>query len=139
MSAHLMLRTLHFIGGILWMGGIIASAMSAYHGASRATSAAARTVNLRLATPGMILAWIGGLGMLIPMFAEHYAKQGWMHGKLTLVLVASALSGVISGTLRKASASDEQPVGKLKNLAIAQTIVLLLIVFLAVWKPGGGN
>lgn len=136
MNAHLMLRTLHFIGGILWMGGIVASAVAGYVGASKATSAAARTVNLRIATPGMILAFIGGLGILLPTFGSYYAKQPWMHAKLTLVLVASAISGVISGTLRKASTADEQPVSKLKGLAIAMTLILFTIVYLAVNKPG---
>jgi protoporphyrinogen IX oxidase len=136
MSAHTMLRTLHFIGVILWMGGIIASAMAAYYGASKATSAAARAINLRIATPGMLLTFAGGLGILWPTFATYYAHQPWMHVKLTLVLIAAAISGVISGTLRRASTTDEQPTGKLKTLAIVMLVILVTVVFLAVFQPG---
>lgn len=133
---HSLLRLLHFLGGILWMGGTVALTFTAALGASKPATAAARTVNLRIATPGMILAFVGGLGILLPTFRENYAHQPWMHVKLTLVLVGSALSGIISGTLRRASTQDEQPVKKLKNLAIAMSVILVSILCMVVLRPG---
>lgn len=136
MDAHIVFRALHFIGVVLWMGGIVACTMCAVFGSSKATTAAARAVNLKIVTPAMVVAFTGGLGMLLPAFTTFYAKQPWMHAKLTLVLVAAALSGVISGTLRRAADQDAQPTGKLQKLAIALALIVIVVVCLAVFRPG---
>ena len=135
-----LMRFVHLLGVILWMGGIVAVAVAAGAAGSSAakeTSAALRRAALAVATPGMLLAWLGGLAMLVPHFTDVYARAGWMHGKLTLVLVASALSGVVSGQLRKAASGDAELDGpKLKKLGLALLFVAFAVVFLATVKPG---
>lgn len=139
MTHHLIVRAFHFFGIIFWVGGVVSLAMAtalATNG-GRETAQAARQVVLRIATPAMILAWVGGLGMLIPVWSDHYARAGWMHGKLFLVFVISGLSGALSGTFRKAANGEgDLPAGKLRGLALGILALTLVVVGLAVLKPG---
>lgn len=130
-------RALHFIGIILWMGGTITTAMLASYAAEQGAgvTAAARKVLLRIATPAMIAAWVGGLGMLIPLWSSTYARAGWMHGKLLLVLVASGLSGALSGTLRRAEGGT-LPAAKVRAMGVLSLGLVVAVAVLAVLKPG---
>jgi uncharacterized membrane protein len=132
-------RAAHFLGAILWIGGIVVVALAASMTADADRSAVARSLRsvvTRLVTPAMLLAWLGGLGMLIPNFTTLYARAGWMHGKLTLVLVAAGLSGVISGRLRRVSDGDTLDQGRMRVLGLGILAIAILAVGLAVWRPG---
>ncbi len=132
----------HLVGLIFWMGGIVVAAMIAASAAregeaGRATIAAARRAVLMVATPGMLLAWIAGLAYLVPNFTTLYARAGWMHGKLTLIVVLSALTGVLSGRLRRtASGAKPASAGFFGGFALAILAASAIVVFLAVLKPG---
>ncbi len=132
----------HLLGMVLWIGGVSAAALIAAAAAREGDAgkpaiAAARRAVLMLATPGMLLAWIAGLSYLVPNFTTFYARAGWMHGKLTLVLVLSAITGVLTGHLRKAAAGKKAASpGLLGGLAIAVVAIMAIVVFLAVLKPG---
>ena len=131
-------RFLHFTGVFLWIGGLTAVAFAATSISTQDGYAGLRKAALRVATPGMLLAWLGGLGMLLPLFSDYYATQGWMHGKLTLVFIASGLSGVLTGKLRKAATgSGELTPGTARVFGIALIVIAVLVVFLATFKPGG--
>lgn len=129
-------KVFHFLGVILWMGGTIGSALLAAYAADAGTNAAAPTRRFlrTVAVPAMILAWLGGLGMAIPVFSTI---GGWFHAKLALVLAASGLSGAISATLRKAEGS-EVPAAKLRGFAIGLLVIMIVVVALAVVRPGAG-
>jgi len=140
MNAVMLMRFVHLLGVILWIGGIVAVAFaagSAVDSAKQETAAALRAAALKVATPGMLLAWIGGLAMLVPHFMSLYVRAGWMHGKLALVVIASGLSGAIAGQLRKA-ASGAAPLdaGKVRALGTAMIVIAVLVVFLATVRPG---
>ncbi|MGE0791785.1 MAG: CopD family protein [Sandaracinaceae bacterium] len=131
----------HLVGVILWIGGEVAGAAIAASavadGDARPTLKAARTALMRWAVPGMLLAWIGGLTMLIPNFTTLYARAGWMHGKLTLLLIASALSGILSARIRKAANGDKPlSAGFARGLAIAMAAIAAIVVALVVFRPG---
>lgn len=136
----LLYRLLHFIGNIFWLGGVVSVALVAagLAGASeRSHASPARSTALRIATPGMVLAWIGGLGMLLPNWTAVYSKAGWMHGKITLALIAAALTGVLTGQLRKAAqGTGELKPGVLRGIAWAVLVLAVLTVGLAVLRPG---
>jgi uncharacterized membrane protein len=105
----LFLRILHVIGNTAWLGGgaVAAFAMAMLASETQATRLAAakalRKVVLWLVTPGMLLGLGAGLTMLISDWSTLYAKQPWMHGKLTVGLIAAAFSGVLTGRLRRAA------------------------------------
>jgi putative membrane protein len=139
MSLQLLLRAFHVFGAILWVGGISAVAAVAATlpaDAKKSAAGALRGGVLHVVSPGMAFAWIGGLGMLLPNFTTVYAHAGWMHAKLALVLVASALTGVITGSIRRAAAGEaELAVGKVRALGLTVMFIGLFVVTLAIVRP----
>lgn len=133
-------QLLHSFGVALWIGGIVAAALAAAYAPSdahRQAAASSRTAVLYVATPGLLLAWIGGLMRLLPLFGEVYAKAGWMHGKLTIALVVTGLTGMLTGHLRKAAAgSGVIKPGLLRGVGWAIAGLAAAITFLAVFRPG---
>ena len=83
----------------------------------------------------MLVAFAGGFGMLIPNFAELYSKQGWMHAKLTLLLVLAGATGVLSGKLRRWAEGQDVSAKAFGRLAWAVSILAVLIVTFAVFRP----
>lgn len=137
----LALRALHLVGAILWVGGvgfvsILALAAAIVDVPPQKVARLGRIGVLARVTVGMGVAWVAGLLMLVPAFTDLYARAGWMHAKLTLILVASGLTGALSGHLRKAANGDaELSVGKVRGLSSAVLAVATLIIFLAIMKP----
>jgi putative membrane protein len=130
----------HLVGVMLWIGGATAAAMVAAassQSGDRAAIGAARRAFSWIATPGMLLAFLAGLSYLIPNFRALYAHAGWMHIKLTIVLVMAALSGVLSGRLRK-TANGQKPAsaGFFGGMALAFVVLGASVVFLAMLRPG---
>ncbi len=132
----------HLVGVVLWVGGIVAAAIVgatvAKEGeAGRSALAAARRAVLYAATPGMLLAWIAGLSFLIPHFTDLYARAGWMHTKLTLLLVLTGVTGVLTGRLRKAAAGIKPASsGLFGGLGMTVLLSAAVIIFLATLQPG---
>ncbi|MCB9658815.1 MAG: CopD family protein [Sandaracinaceae bacterium] len=137
----LALRALHVVGAILWIGGVafvgsLGAAAEAADVDGQKVARLGRRGLLERVTVGMGIAWVGGLLILVPSFSNIYARAGWMHAKLTLVLVASALTGVLSGHLRKAANGDVPfSLAKARGLSSAVLAVATLVVFLAMMKP----
>ena len=138
---NLALRAFHLFGAILWIGGTVAVGLAAAAAAEhrREASAALRRVALRVAAPGMVLAWVGGL-TLLAMGWSGYRRAGWMHTKLLLVLVAAGLTGALTGRLRRWAAGDELSVQAVRGLAFALLVlaglVLLMVFFGPLWMGG---
>lgn len=141
MTDHLLFKVLHVVGNIFWLGGVVSVALVAAGLAGheeRSHAVPLRRAALLIATPGMVLAWVGGLGMLIPGWSELYAKAGWIHGKIAIALVAAALTGVLTGQLRKAAkGTGTLKPGLLRAIAWTVLLLVLLAVSLAIYKPGG--
>ena len=135
------LRVVHILGVIFWIGGAvtvawIATAIGGDNKESSSTglSQVARSAALRIATPGMVLAWVGGL-ILLATHWSTYARAGWMHGKITVALIVAALTGVLSGKLRKAAQGEPVSVGTLRGLGWAIALLAVLNVVLALVGP----
>ncbi len=130
-------RYLHFLGITFWVGSAVAVAIAASTPASGASSIAQslRKVTLRVTTPSMLVAFAGGFGVLIPKFAEVYSKQGWIHIKLTLLLILAGATGVLTGKLRRWTEGQEVSPSTFGRLAWAISILGVLIVTLASFRP----
>ena len=135
-------RYLHFLGMTFWIGTAVAVAIAASaptpweSGIAQALrKVTLRKVTLRVTTPAMLFAFAGGFGMLIPNFAEAYAKQGWMHTKLLLLLALAGATGVLTGKLRKWAEGQEVSATTFGRLAWVISILAVLIVTLAVLRP----
>ena len=131
---------LHLVGVLMWVGasfsaGLLAATLDPEN--AKQTSLHLRGLMRRVATPGLLLAWVGGLGRLVPNFQEVYAAAGWMHTKLALAVVVSGLTGALSARLRRAA--DGQKISDPSRFRIMGIVILSLaaaIVLLAVLKPG---
>jgi uncharacterized membrane protein len=133
-------RYLHFLGITFWIGSAVAVAIAAAAPTpwESGIAQALRKVTLRVTTPAMLVAFAGGFGMLIPNFAEVYARQGWMHSKLTLLLILAGVTGVLTGKLRRWADGQEVSQKTFAKLAWAIGIIGVLIVTFAVLRPFGG-
>jgi putative membrane protein len=134
----------HLVGVLLWIGGAATAAWTAAQivlapaDARREGLGAARRALLTLASPGLVLAWMGGLAIVLPGWSELYARAGWMHGKILVGLVLAALTGVLTGRVRRA-ASGEREASSALFAGIATVLVLgaAVAVALVVLRPGG--
>jgi len=130
-------RYLHFLGTTFWIGTAVAVAIAASAPTpwESGIAQALRKVTIRVTTPSMLIAFAGGFGMLIPKFAEVYAKQGWMHAKLFLLLALAGATGVLTGKLRRWADGQEVPASTFGRLAWVISILAVLVVTLAVFRP----
>ena len=130
-------RYLHFHGITYRIGTAVAVAISASAPTpwESGIAQALRKVTLRVTTPSMLFAFVGGFGMLIPNFTETYAKHGWMHTKLVLLLALAGATGVLTGKLRRWAEGQEVPTKTFGRLAWVISILAVLIVTLAVLRP----
>jgi len=130
-------RYLHFLGITFWIGSAVAVAIAASAPTpwESGIGQALRKVTLRVTTPAMLVAFAGGFGMLIPSFAEVYSKQGWMHIKLTLLLILAGATGVLTGKLRRWAEGQEVTPSTFGRLAWTISILGVLIVTLAAFRP----
>ena len=130
-------RYLHFLGIAFWIGTAVAVAVVASTPVpwESGIAQALRKVTVRVTTPAMLFAFAGGFGMLIPKFAETYATQGWMHAKLALVLALAAATGVLTGKLRRWSQGQDVAPKTFARLAWTMSILAVLVVTLAVFRP----
>jgi len=133
----LVFRYLHFLGMTFWVGTAVAVAIAAAAPTpwESGIAQALRKVTTRVTTPSMLVAFAGGFGMLIPNFAEAYSKQGWMHTKLLLLLILAGATGVLTGKLRRWADGLEIAASTFSRLAWTISILAILIVTLAVFRP----
>ena len=133
-------RYLHFVGIVFWVGSAVAVSVAAAAPTpiESGIAQALRKISLRVTTPSMLIAFAGGFGMLIPSFGDFYAKQGWMHAKLTLLLLLAGATGVLTGRLRRWANGQEVTQTTFTRLAWVISILSVLIVTFTVFKPLGG-
>jgi len=131
---YLLWRFLHLLGVVLWIGATAAALLVV-----PMVPDAARVV-LAVGTPGLLLAWNGGLAQLLPNFTTLYAKAGWMHTKLTVALVASGLTGVAIGRLRRianpAAGATLPTAGPLRGYALGILVLGVVALTLVLWRFG---
>ncbi len=87
-------------------------------------------------TPAMVITWIAGVAMLITN--PVYLEMGWMHIKLTLLLLLSGYHGYCKGVIRKLEAG--KTVMSSFNFRLFNeipTLFLVAISFIAVLGKAG--
>lgn len=139
---YLWFKAVHLIAVISWMAGLLyLPRLFVYHtGASAGSelSDTLKTMEYRLLkfimNPAMIITWVIGLLMLHANTA--LMSSGWMHVKLTLVILMSVLH-MVFGKWRKNFAKDANTRSDkfYRWWNEAPTVLMILIVLLAVAKP----
>ena len=85
-------------------------------------------------TPAMIASWIFGILMLVAI--PDLLSEGWMHVKLTGVILMSAVHGVLSKHVRLFANDSREKTSKYYRIVNEiPTILMIVIVIMAVVQP----
>jgi protoporphyrinogen IX oxidase len=133
---YLWLKALHAAAALIFVGGVLATALSMRLLANDAAPAQAamriRSWNRSITTPAMLAVW--GLGLVLASSGKWW-PFGWLQTKLLFVLLLSALHGMQSGALRRIAAGSATTA---RALRVAEPLTIgaaILIAILAITKP----
>jgi protoporphyrinogen IX oxidase len=135
------IKALHIISVIAWMAGMLyLPRLYVYHAEVPVGSPQSETFKVMerrllrvIINPAMTATWIFGLILLIQY--EVYT-QPWMHVKLVLVVILSAMHGFFSRWRRDFAADRSRRPARFYRIANeVPALILVLVVILAVVKP----
>ncbi len=93
----LWLKALHLIFMVTWFAGLfylprlfVYHAMSSDETSLERFKIMERKLYFGIMTPGMVLTWVFGLWMLVAYAWPLYGHSGWLHAKLTLLVLLTA-------------------------------------------------
>lgn len=89
--------------------------------------------NRWVVAPALLLAWALGLALA---GRGGFFGAGWLNAKLVLVFGLAALHGLLTGRLRQAAAAGRLEPRGLHLVAPGVVLTVVVVVFLAVGKPG---
>ena len=140
-EGYLWIKALHIISVISWMAGLLyLPRIFVYHtqvsvGSERSEifKVMERKLFRFIMTPAMIASWI--FGILLILDIEAY-REGWFHGKFTLLLALMAFHGMSSKWMKAFQADQNTRSEKFYRIANeAPTILMIFTVILVVVKP----
>lgn len=137
-SLSLWVTALHVVAVIAWMAGMLyLPRLFVYHaeaGAGTPQSETFKVMERRLlkaiVNPAMIVVWVSGLWLASTIYGF---QGGWLHAKITLVILLSGLHGYLSASTRRFS--NDTNTRSPKHWRIVNeipTVLLVLIVILVV-------
>jgi protoporphyrinogen IX oxidase len=142
LSIYLFLKAGHLIFMVFWLAGLFMLPRQCIYmldhapGSAGEAKWAERMGKLRkiILTPSLIIVWVLGLSMALA--GNHFAGGGWLHAKLTLVLVLTGYHGWLVAQTKK-MARGERPLteGRLRMIGEVPGLLLVLIVVLVYLKP----
>jgi protoporphyrinogen IX oxidase len=140
-SIYLFLKSGHVIFMVFWLAGLFMLPRQCIYmldhepGSAGEAKWAERMGKLRkiILTPSMIIVWVLGLSMA---YSGGWFASGWLHAKLTLVLVMTGYHGWLVAQTKK-MARGERPLSEktLRMIGEVPGILLILIVLLVYLKP----
>ena len=140
-SIYLFLKSGHVIFMVFWMAGLFMLPRQCIYmldhlpGSPGEAKWATRMGKLRkiILTPSLIIVWVLGLSMA---YSGGWFAFGWLHAKLTLVLVMTGYHGWLVGQTKK-MARGERPLSEktLRMIGEVPGLLLVLIVLLVYLKP----
>jgi protoporphyrinogen IX oxidase len=135
------LKAGHIIFVVFWMAGLfMLPRLFVYHQECDPASAdnaqwieRERKLLRIILAPSIVVVWVLGLALA---FSIDAWGQGWLYGKLALVVGLSGYHGYLAGYARKLAAGERPLSGKqLRLLNEVPGIAVALIVILVVIKP----
>ena len=143
MNYYLLFKSLHLISVISWMAGLLyLPRIFVYHAENsddRKISDVFKTMEKKLyfyiMTPAMILSWIFGL-LLIHSIGFQQLGQTWMLLKIIFVILLTLYHFYLGKTLNQFKFDQNTHSHKFYRLINEiPTILLILIVFVVIFKP----
>ncbi|VFU09920.1 protoporphyrinogen oxidase HemJ [Methylocella tundrae] len=141
MTAYLWIKAAHILAVISWMAGMLyLPRLFVYHAGAAQGSEMAMTFEIMerrlmrfIMLPAMIVTWITGLTLAVE---GGFFQAGWLHGKLALVILMSALHGYFSVVRKKfVAGTNERKARYFRVMNEVPTLLLIGIVILVVLKP----
>lgn len=138
---YLLIKSLHIVAVISWMAAMLyLPRLFVYHAEAQAGSEASETFKVMekrllrfIATPAMLVTWAAGLYLMI---SGGWMANGWMHAKLTLVLVLSGYHGWCAATVKRFQVDrNQRPARSFRMLNEIPALLMVFIVVLVVLKP----
>ena len=143
MNSYLLFKSLHLIAVISWMAGLLyLPRIFVYHAENpkeKNTSLIFKTMERKLyfyiMTPAMILTWIFGL-ILISFLGFEVLSTIWIKLKLLLVILLTSYHFYLSKLLGDFKIDQNTKSSNFfRIINEVPTILLILIVFIVVFKP----
>ncbi len=141
LSIYLFLKSGHVIFMVFWLAGLFMLPRQCIYmldhapGSAGEAKWATRMGKLRkiILTPSLIIVWV--LGLAIAYAGGHFTS-GWLHAKLTLVLVLTGYHGWLVGQTKK-MAQGMRPLteSRLRMIGEVPGLLLVVIVVLVYIKP----
>jgi putative membrane protein len=134
-------KAVHVIAVIAWMAGMLyLPRLFVYHVDAEKGSVQSETFKVMerrllraIINPAMMVAWAFGLWLAWKGFAF---QGGWLHAKLTAVLLLSGVHGYLSGAVRKfAEDRNQKSARHWRIVNEIPTLLMIAIVILVVVKP----
>ncbi len=147
MNSLVIIKIIHVFSVFAWMAGMFyLPRLYVYHASANlknkggAKGEVAQTLALMerrllriIINPAMIVAILTGLHL---MFAGGFARDGWLHGKLGLVIILTAVHGLLSYHRKQLlRGTNKRSVKYFRVLNEVPTVLLLLILILVIAKP----
>jgi len=138
---YLVFKAIHLIAMVTWFAGLFyIFRIFVYHsenaGKPEVTAVLkvmARKLYKIIIVPGMIATFVFGIAMIVQN--TDLLKQGWLHIKLTLVLLLAGYTGFCGKTRRRFEADEIRFSSKAcRILNEVPTLFLIGIIFIAVFR-----
>jgi protoporphyrinogen IX oxidase len=135
------LKAFHVIAVISWMAGMLyLPRLFVYHCEAPVGSPQSETFKMMerrllraIINPAMVVTWVLGLWLAIE---GGFLKAGWLHGKLVLVLILSAMHGVFTHFVRDFAEDRNAHSQKFyRILNEVPTVLMIGTVILVIVKP----
>ena len=143
MNSYLLFKSLHLIAVISWLAGLLyLPRIFVYHVENKEKKEATnifevmeRRLFFYIMRPAMIFTWIFGL-ILIYLNGIEIFSQLWMQIKIVLVILLSAYNDYLGRCLNALKNSTNTKSAKFfRIINEIPTVMLIIIVFLAIFKP----
>jgi protoporphyrinogen IX oxidase len=135
------LKALHVIAVISWMAGMLyLPRLFVYHADAQIGSVQSETFKVMerrllraIINPAMIATWATGLWLA---WRGFQFTGGWLHVKISLVVILSAAHGYFSASVRRfAEDRNDRPARHWRVMNEVPTALMIAIVILVIVKP----
>jgi len=134
-------KALHIVAVIAWMAGMLyLPRLFVYHCAAEAGSKQSETFKVMerrllkaIINPAMIVTWLAGPYLA---WSGHWYTSGWFHAKFALVIVMSAIHGILARRVRDfANDRNTRSARYFRIINEVPAALMIGIVILVVVKP----
>lgn len=128
---YLLTKAAHLVSLFVWISGMVAVALSLKFPAPSFLQQI-KTYDRLVTSPAMVAVWI--FGILLTIQGTWFAHS-WLMIKIVLVLILSALHGMMAGKLRRATSETTVPMAGMRYLLPLGLLLTTLIVLVVTFKP----